>query len=435
MATIDHQLDDFGIPGDIARAVVLPQSYGDLDGVVFPACEWLRRHAPVARAEVDGYDPIWLISKHADIRGVLRDAELFHNADANIMLQPRAGDEYLRNLLDGTTHVLNNLSYMEPPEHGRYRNAISHDFLLAPVRKFEGRFRQLAKDAVDRLLEHDGECDFVGVLSSQYPLRAVLEMLGVPPEDYPKMLRWTQDTFGGDDPDWKRDDVEVSPEGMAKQWHASVQDFYAYFEVVRKDRLANPRDDLSTSIVCARLENGELMPEQIQNDLTASIALAGHDTTNSAISAGMHGLALFPDQFAKVKADPALIPGLVDESLRWATPAKHFMRNATGDTIVGGVAIQSGERLMCLFVSGNRDEDVFPDAMRFDVSRRPNPHLSFSFGPHVCLGQHVAKIEMRALFDELIPRLRSVELAGEPKLKVSNFVSGFKALPIRFTAA
>jgi cytochrome P450 len=435
LAAIDHQLESSVVPDEIARAVVLPASYGDLDGVVYPACEWLRNNVPVARAEVEGYDPIWLISKHAQIKEVLRDAETFHNADANIMLQPQAGDAYLRELLDGTTHVLNNLSYMEPPEHGRYRNATAHAFLPAQVRKFQNRFHELARESVDRLLERDGECDFVPALSAQYPLSAVMEMLGVPHEDYELMLKLTQDTFGGDDPDWKRDEVEASPEAMAKQWHAAVQDFYQYFEAIRKDRLANPRDDLSTSIVTARLEDGELMPARIQNHLTASIALAGHDTTSSAISAGMHGLALFPAQFDKVKADPSLVPGLVEESLRWATPAKHFMRNASRDAEVAGIPIRSMDRLMCLFVSGNRDEDVFPDPMSFDVTRRPNPHLSFSFGPHVCLGQHIAKIEMRALFDELIPRLGSVELAGQPRLKVSNFVSGFKSLPIRFTKA
>ncbi len=435
MATIDHRLEPAVVPDDIARAVVLPASYGDLDRTVYPACEWLRENAPVARAKVDGYDPIWLISKHADIKDVLRDAETFHNADANIMLQPQAGDAYLRDLLDGTTHVLSNLSYMEPPEHGRYRNATAFAFLPAQVRRFQDRFRELAREAVDRMLECDGECDFVGVVSAQYPLSAVMEMLGVRREDYELMMKLTQDTFGGDDPDWKRDDVPASPEAMAKQWHASVQDFYEYFEVIRTDRLANPRDDLSTAIVTARLDDGELMPERIQNHLTASIALAGHDTTNSAISAGMHGLALFGAQFEQVRANPELVPGLVDESLRWATPAKHFMRNASCDAEVGGVPIASMDRLMCLFVSGNRDPEVFPDPMSFDVTRRPNPHLSFSFGPHVCLGQHIAKMEMRALFEELIPRLKSVELAGEPRLKVSNFVSGFKSLPIRFTTA
>src|SRR6476619_7383461 len=202
------------------------------------------------------------------------------------------------------------------------------------------------------------------------------------------MLKVTQDTFGCDDSDWRRDDVPPTPEAMAKQWHHAVQEAYEYFEVIRKDRLANPREDLATAIVTAKLEDGALMPERIQNHLTLSIAIAGHDTTNSAISAGMHGLALFPDQLEKVKADPKLIPGLVDESLRWATPAKHFTRDATADTEVSGVPIKAGDRLMCAFVSANFDDDVFPYPHRFDVTRRPNPHMSFSFGPHVCLGQH-----------------------------------------------
>ena len=202
---------------------------------------------------------------------------------------------------------------MEPPEHGRYRSASDQAFLPAQIRKFEPRFREIVKEAVDRLMERDGECDFVQELAAQYPLDAVLEMLGVPPEDYGLMLKLTQDTFG-DDPDWKREDVPASPEAMAQQWHASLQDFYEYFEVIRKDRLANPREDLSTVIVTARLERGELMPERIQNHMTSSIALAGHDTTNSAISAAMHGLALFPDQFEKVKADLSLVPA-------WSTRA------------------------------------------------------------------------------------------------------------------
>lgn len=434
MATID-QVTRPTVPDDIARAVMLPPSYADLEGTVYPACRWLRENAPIALATIDGYDPIWLISKHADVRAVLRDAETFHNADANIMLQPQAGDEYLRGLLDGTTHVLNNLSYMEPPEHTAYRNATAFSFLPAQVRKFEPRFREIAKDAVDRLMEHDGEVDFVEALSSRYPLNAVLEMLGVPPEDYDYMLKLTQDTFGGDDPDWKRDEVEASPEAMAKQWLLAVEDAYEYFEDIRKDRLANPRDDLATAIVTAKLDGGEPIPERIQNHLTNSIALAGHDTTNSAISAGMHGLATHPDQLELVKSDPKLIPGLVEESLRWATPAKHFMRNASRDTELNGIPMERMSRQMCLFVSANYDEEVFADPHRFDVTRRPNPHVSFSFGPHVCLGQHIAKIEMRALFEELVPRLGSVELTGEPRLKISNFVSGFKSLPIRFTKA
>jgi cytochrome P450 len=250
------------------------------------------------------------------------------------------------------------------------------------------------------------------------------------------MLKITQDTFGGDDPDWNREGVEnPTPETAAKQWHEAVQDAYRYFEVIRKDRLGHPRNDLATAIVTAKLPGGEPMPELIQNHLTLSIAIAGHDTTNSALAGGLMGLARFPDQLTLARSDPALIPGLVEESLRYATPAKHFMRNATRAVDFHGVRMAPLDRIMGLFVSGNRDEAVFPCADRFDITRRPNPHLSFSYGPHVCLGQNLAKLEMRILFEELLPRLKALELAGSPRLKVGNFVTGLKSLPVRFTVA
>lgn len=427
--------DALTVPDEIARAVMLPASYADLDGTVFPACDWLRANLPVGRAQIEGYDPVWLLTRHADIKEALRDAETFHNADVNIMLQPTAGDEYLRGMLDGTTKVLENLSYMEPPVHTEYRRAQKPAFEPGAILKYRDRFRRVAGESIERLLSRDGECDFVAVLSRHYPLAAVLETIGVPAEDYDQMLKWTQDTFGGDDPDWKRDEVAPTPEAMAKQWHASVGDFHEYFESMRLERLASPTGDMTSDIVNARTADGELMPERVQNHMAASIAIAGHDTTNSAISAGMLGLIRFPDQFELAKSDPALIGGLVDESLRWATPAKHFMRNATRDVDFHGAPIAAMDRVMALFVSGNRDEEVFAEPYDFDITRRPNPHLSFSYGPHICLGLHMAKLEMKVLFEELLPRLGSVELAGEPVLKQSSFVSGLKSLPIRFTVA
>jgi cytochrome P450 len=423
------------VPDEIARAVMLPQSYAQVFSVVHPACEWLRANMPIGRAEIEGYDPVWIVSKHAHVAEIYRDNETFHNADHNIILYPKAGDAYLRSMLNGTTRVLDNLTYMEPPEHARYRAAISHAFLPAQVRHFDVRMRELAREAVDRFLDNDGECDFVDAISRDYPLHNVMEMLGVPPEDYELMMRLTQETFGGDDPDWKRPDVPDTPEAAAISWAESVADFYEYFEVIRKDRLAHPRDDLASFIVNSRLDNGELMPEGRQNHLAATIAIAGHDTTNAAIAGGMLGLARFPDQLAKLKADPSLVPGLVDESLRYSTPAKHFTRNTTRDVDFHGVPFAAMDRVMTLTVSANRDEEVFPEPERFDVTRRPNPHLSFGGGPHICLGQHIAKTEMRILFEELLPRIETVELAAEPTMKIGNFVTGPKRLPIRFTKA
>jgi cytochrome P450 len=260
-------------------------------------------------------------------------------------------------------------------------------------------------------------------------------MLGVPEEDYELMLKLTQDTFGGEDPDWNREDIPLTPEAAATQWQAAVLDFERYFAGLLEERKDAPRDDLITMIVTTRLEDGEPMPPLFQNHYISGLAAAGHDTTNSALSGGVLGLARFPDQLALAKSDPRMIGGLVDESLRYATPAKHFMRNATVDTEIAGIPVKAMERVMCLFVSGNRDEEVFPDPERFDITRRPNPHLSFSHGPHVCLGQHIARLEMRVLFEELLPRVKSIELLGEPVWKVANFVGGIKSLPLRIVPA
>lgn len=424
------------VPEEIARAAILPASYADMDGVVHPAHRWLRENLPVARIDLEGYDPVWLITKHADCRAVLRDAALFHNADVNIMLLPQAGDEWLRRVLGGHTKVIEDLSYQEPPCHTRLRAAIGDDFLPAQVLKFMPRFREIAKDAVDRLLdEHpDGECDFVE-LTAVFPLEVVMELLGVPPEDYAYMLKLTRDAFGGDDPDERREGVPSSPQAMAIAMHQGMTDARRYFDELRKDRQARPRDDIATSIYTARLGSGEEIPPKILNDLTLGVALAGEHTTNYTISGAMHGLCTFPEQFKRVKSDPGLIPGLVAEAARWATPVRHLTRNATAQADVGGMPIAPGDRLMVLFVSANRDADVFDRPGEFDVTRWPNRHLAFSAGPHVCIGQHIAKYEMRAFWEELIPRLRSVELAGAPVLRSSNFIGGFKHLPIRFTRA
>jgi cytochrome P450 len=327
------------VPDDIARSVILSLAYGDIERVVYPACAWLRENQPVAMAEVEGYDPTWLISRHADIQAVLRDANTFHSADINPMFHPIAGDEFTKRINNGTTRVLDFPTYMDPPEHAVYRSATANAFQPAVVRKWAERFRQIAVEHVDHFVSLGGEADFVKDLSSRYPLHTIMEMLGVPIEDYDLMLKLTQDTFGGEDPDWNRSDIPLTPDAAAKQWQAAVLDFERYFASMLEDRKAHPTDDLITTIVTARLENGEPMPPKIQNHYVSGLAAAGHDTTNSALSGGILGLARFPDQLALIRENPKLVGGLVDESLRYATPAKHFMRNATRDTEVAGVPV------------------------------------------------------------------------------------------------
>ena len=210
-----------------------------------------------------------------------------------------------------------------------------------------------------------------------------------------------------------------------------VADFYAYFAKLSADRRANPTDDLATVIATSEID-GQPISELEAMSYYMIVATAGHDTTSSSTAGAIWGLAEHPDQLAKVKADPSLIPGLVDESIRWVTPVKTFMRTATEATEFAGRSLAKDDWMMLCYASGNRDEAVFDDPAAFQIERKPNKHLAFGYGAHLCLGQHLAKMEMRILWEEMLPRIKSLELNGQPKNSQATFVSGPKTLPIRF---
>jgi hypothetical protein len=208
-------------------------------------------------------------------------------------------------------------------------------------------------------------------------------------------------------------------------------DFMTYFNAITEDRRKSPRDDLASVIANGQV-NGAPLGHLEAMSYYIIAATAGHDTTSSTTAGALWALAENPDQFRKVKADPALIPGLVEESIRWVTPVKHFMRSATADAELAGQKIAKGDWMMLCYPSGNRDEAQFADPFRFDITRSPNKHVAFGYGAHVCLGQHLGRMEMRILWEELLPRLESVELDGAPRNMVANFVCGPKSVPIRF---
>ena len=424
------------IPDDVARAAVLPESYRT--GTEFwEAYRWLRENMPVGEARLEGYDPLVLISKHADIIAVERDGALFHaclDEHDNPILQDRPNDAFQRSLNDGSIRVIDDVTYMGPEEHARVRGAAQQWFLPPAIRVYEEQIRAIAKESVDRLMASGGECDFVKDFARYFPLRVIMTMLGVPPEDEPRMLKLTQEFFGTHDPDEQREEVKLDPAAAAKMWHAATEDFNRYFQRLAEEKRSHPEENLGSYIANAQLD-GKPLDVTKQNGWYLAIAAAGHDTTSSTLAGGMHALIEHPEQRAKATTDPTLINGLVDESLRWTSPVRHFMRTATADTELRGAPLRAGDRMMLLYASANRDEDVFVDAESFDIARKPNRHLAFGFGPHVCIGQFITKLELRILWAELLPRLGSVELAGEPKHVQTNFVGGLKSLPIRFAKA
>jgi len=276
-----------------------------------------------------------------------------------------------------------------------------------------------------------GECDFVREVALHYPLHVVMEILGVPESDEPRMLMLTQELFGAADPELSRSPGAAAVPGDISSIQAVLADFYQYFATISADRRANPRDDLATVIATSQVD-GRAISEFEAMSYYVIVATAGHDTTSSTTAGAMWALCENPDQFAYVKGDLSRVPGFIDEAVRWATPVKTFMRSATANTQVGGQAIAKDDWLMLCYASGNRDETVFDEPDRFRADRKPNKQLAFGYGAHLCLGQHLAKMEMRVLFEELLPRLKSVELAGKPRMSEALFVNGPKSLPIRF---
>ncbi|CAN5325471.1 cytochrome P450 [soil metagenome] len=420
------------VPDELASAVIRPENYPRLEEVVLPACRRLRDEIPFGIATVEGWDPVWLASRHADITAIAKNQQVFLNGDFP-HLPSTATVEFAREVSGSTHRSFDYPSYMDAPEHVAFRTSVMPYFQPAKVREvYEARFRQFAKDSVDALMDHDGEADFVKDFSTYYPLRVVLGMLGLDVDKADLLLKFTIEFFGIHDPANQRPEFRGLPDAAARQYSAAIKDLLEYFSDLRKQRLATPTDDLVTWINSVRID-GEPWPDSHADSFLAGVAPAGHDTTSSTVAGGMLGMLRFPDQFQKVKENPALLSGLVEESLRYTTPAKHFMRVAAQDTEVNGIPVSEGERIMMLFVSGNRDERVFENPDTFDVTRRPNPHLSFSQGPHICTGMHVARLEMRILWEELLGRVKSIELAGDIAYEQSNLVSGLKTLPVRFT--
>ena len=404
-------------------ALAEPAAYAD-ETRVHQALALLRREAPVHRVEAVGYEPFWAVTRHADIMEIERNHTLFTNAPRPLLQNIEMDTRQRQREAEGT--ALRTLIHMDDPQH-RVVRAIGADwFRPKAMRAMQERVDELARTYVDRMAALDGgECDFVQQVAVHYPLYVILSLLGLPESDFPRLLKLTQELFGGGDPELQRG---ATPEELL----APLLDFFAYFQELTTSRRATPTDDLASTIANARVD-GEYLSDFDTLSYYIIIATAGHDTTSSTISGGLHALIQHPGELARLREDAALLPTAVEEMIRWVTPVKEFMRTATADTELGGVPIRQGESLLLSYPSANRDEEVFDEPFRFDVGRDPNKHIAFGFGVHYCLGAALARMETRALFAELLPRLESIELAGRPEWVATTFVGGLKHLPIRYS--
>ncbi len=405
-------------PKEAGQVFVTPAAYADPEWF-HEACAVLRREDPIHLVEHPDFAPFHVITKHADVLEIELHNKEWENAPRPVIANLEADQ---RRVEQGD--LLRTLIHMDDPDHRTYRGLSAEWFLPKNLAKLEGRLSELASMSAQRMVELGGRCDFARDVAMQYPLQVILSILGLPETDYSRMLTLTQELFGSADPELSRG---VSMEDLI----AVVQDFFAYFTVLTEARQAEPTEDLASVIANASVDGVPIgLMEQISYYVI--VATAGHDTTASAMAGGMQALIERPDQLARLRADPSLIASAVDEIIRWVTPVKHFMRNCTTEYTLRGHTFRPGDAVLLSYPSANRDEEVFDDPMSFDVGRSPNKHLAFGFGVHYCLGAMLARMEIKALLAELIPRLNKIELAGEPAEMHTLFVGGLKRLPITY---
>ena len=392
--------------------------WGDLD-------EWnrtalaLHERGGIHRIERDGFRPFWAVIDHAAVLEIERQPELFTNGPEPV-LQTNAQ-------IEGRQAEIKSLIHMDAPDHPKYRKQLSDWFKPRTIGRLEPRLDELSLKALGKLEAAGGEIDFAVEVALPYPLEVVLAILGLPESDYPRMLMLTQQLFGQEDPDLQRG--EVSPEVQAQV----IADLNAYFGGLTNDRRTDPTEDLASAIANATID-GQMLPDLETMGLYIITATAGHDTTSSAMAGGLQALVENPDQLEKLRSDlEAHLSNTVEEVIRWTAPVRHFMRTAQADTEILGQEIAEGEWVYMSYKAANLDPKVFDDPLRFDIERaNADRQISFGYGVHFCLGAQLARNEIRNLFGHLVPRIETIELAGEPTTMKTTFVGGHKTLPIRY---
>jgi cytochrome P450 len=383
------------------------------------AAKRIREESPILKVALDDYPEFYAITTHAHVMEVEKHPEIFTNSPLPT-LAPKANLEAAMNA------PVKTLIQMDGDQHKVHRAIVNDWFKPGNVKRMSDRIDELAKDHVEHMAQLGGSCDFVNDVALHYPLQVILSLLGLPEEDFPRMLKLTQELFGAEDPDVAR--MEEDTETLTV-----LMDFVMYFTELANDRRANPTDDLASVIANAQIDDAPMADMDMLGHYVI-IATAGHDTTSNAISGGLLALLEFPDQLELLMARPELIDAAADEIVRYVSPVKHFARTCQETFTLGDVTFQPGDLLYLSYASANRDDTVFTDGMSLDIQREnASSHLGFGFGRHFCLGAHLARLEIRAIFRELLGRIEHIELAGEATWIKAYFVEGPKSVPVSYS--
>jgi cytochrome P450 len=405
--------------------LVNPDNY--VEAVPFEWFDRLRREAPVSwHPEPAPNHGFWAVTRHDDLTQVHMDWETFSSEKGAVALEELDPEQ-----LETRKTMLET----DPPRHTELRKICSKKFSGRGVAVYEDFIRDVARKVLDQALAHE-ELDFVSEISRELPIRFLCTIFTVPQDDAPKLISWGDQMIANQDPELARlvVDKDDTEEYRNLQFRSpAALEVFEYARRQRDDRLEQPTDDVISALTLAERE-GVLTERELLNYF-AVLMIAGNETTRHTITAGMLALIQNPDQLQLLKDDPTLIADATEELLRWASPVMHFRRTATRDVVLRGQTIKEGDKVVTWYISANRDEEVFPDPYRFDVTRKPNDHVTFGpGGPHFCLGAHLARLETKILFQELIPRLDAIELAGPIERIRSNFVNGIKRMPVHVRA-
>lgn len=389
-------------------------------GVPHEAFTTLRREAPVHWHEENDGPGFFAITKYADLRQVSTNPEIFSSERmATLRMDPPDFVlEMIRNMM------LN----MDPPKHRRYRGLINKAFTPRMVQSLHGMVTGTVTRILDDVIER-GECDFVEDVAAILPMEVICEMMGVPREDRRQVYLIGNKLVGFEDPELQPDGqpVDVANADAA----TAFGEMFAYAHRLREQALADPKDNLATALLHAELDGEKLTAEDFQWWFQL-LLVAGNETTRTVTSNGMLDLLANPDQLARLRQDPSLVTSAVEEILRFNPPVHAFRRQTTRATEIRGVEIPENTKILMWYPSVNRDEDVFEDSQRFDITRTPNDHLSFGIGEHYCLGANLARLELREIFRGIVERLHDIELAARPRRLRSTFVNGVKEMRITF---
>jgi cytochrome P450 family 142 subfamily A polypeptide 1 len=367
---------------------------------------WMRANAPVY---FDANSGVWGITRYADLKTISADPKTFSNAGGI-----RPDNDPLPMMID-----------MDDPDHLRRRKLVNKGFTPRRVRDSEDRIRLVCDSIIDNISEQ-GSCDLVRDIAAPLPMIMIGDALGVAPEDRDDLLRWSDDMVSA------LSGSSSSEEALMKAMNAFIG-YSEYCNRVIAERRANPgTDDLMGILVDAEVDGDVLDDLELVHE-SLLILVGGDETTRHVISGGMKELMANPDQRDRLAADPELMPGAVEEMLRWVSPIRNMARVVTHDVTFGDQRLLEGQKLLLLYPSANRDEAVFDDPFRFDITRTPNDHVAFGFGTHFCMGASLARLEISVMIERLVSRLPDLALAGATPLRAANFVSGYESMPVTFT--